>query len=60
MRGTTGSGLRANRYAHELGPSAANSGTGNRLRFVGSPVSFGRLNDDIDPAPPAAFFGGGA
>ncbi len=62
FRGVTGSGVRSNLYANVLGPDGAQSpelGTGNWLRFVGSPEAFARTNDAIAPAPAGEFFTGG-
>ncbi len=52
MRQASGSGLRANQYAH----SAGGLGTGNRLEIVGSANAFAQTNDGFDPIPPAEFF----
>ena len=64
VRGVTGSGPRANRYAHALGPAGALpadlAGEDNRLEIVGSPAAFGRTNRRIDPAPEAGHFIGGS
>jgi hypothetical protein len=60
FRNVTGSGARANVYAHVLGPTgpqpAALSGTGNRLEIIGNAQSFEQTNSGIVPAPPAEFF----
>jgi hypothetical protein len=59
MIGVTGSGTRLNAYENETGAGQPQSlGTGNELRILGSPNSFGVLNPGIDPAPPAEFFNG--
>jgi hypothetical protein len=63
LRGVTGSGTRANRYADVAtfsGPLPAHlQGTGNRLEIVGDPQTFARTNRGIDPAPAAKFFTSG-
>ena len=63
LRGVTGSGTRANRYANAAafsGPLPARlQGIGNRLEIVGDPQTFARTNRGIDPAPGARFFIGG-
>ena len=57
MIGVTGSGTRANSYAHEQGPAGPqNLGTGNRLEIRSSKFVFGLLNPGIVPAPAAEFF----
>lgn len=60
LRGVTGSGMRANRYADAAafsGPLPAHlQGSGNRLEIVGTPLTFARTNRGIDPAPGAKFF----
>jgi hypothetical protein len=59
MIGATGSGARLNSYENETGAGQPQSlGTGNELRILGSPSSFGVLNPGIDPAPAAEFFNG--
>jgi hypothetical protein len=60
LRGVSGSGARANRYADARllsgTPAAVPGGKGNRLLVVGGPVTFARENRGIDPAPDARFF----
>jgi hypothetical protein len=57
MIGVTGSGTRLNSYENETGAGQPQSlGTGNELRILGSPSSFGVLNPGIDPAPATEFF----
>ena len=60
FRGVTASGVRANTYGDVLGPtgpqSAALSGSGNMLRFVGNPTAFAQTNSAIEPSPGAQFF----
>jgi hypothetical protein len=60
LRGVTGSGARANRYADAAAFSgllpAHLQGIGNRLEIVGDPQTFARTNRGIDPAPAAKFF----
>lgn len=60
LRGITGSGKRANRFANAdagYGPLPAKSqGKGNRLEIVGDPETFARTNRRIDPQPAAQFF----
>jgi hypothetical protein len=60
LRGVTGSGARANRYADAAAFSgllpAQLQGIGNRLEIVGDPQTFARTNRGIDPAPAAKFF----
>jgi hypothetical protein len=59
MIGVTGSGTRSNSYENETGAGQPQSlGTGNELRILGSPDSFGVLNPGIDPAPATEFFNG--
>ena len=59
MVGVSGSGSRQNSYANEIDAGQAlNLGTGNRLEVLGSETSFGVLNPEIVPAPPAEFFRG--
>lgn len=55
----TGSGARANRYAHSSIPLTGNPGTGNRLEFVGNANAFDQINQNFIPPPPAEFFKGG-
>ena len=55
----TGSGARANRYAHSSTAPVGNPGIGNRLEIVGNAHAFDRINENIIPAPPAEFFTGG-
>jgi hypothetical protein len=60
LRGVTGSGTRANRYANAdagyglLSPEF--QGKGNRLEIVGDLETFKRANRGIDPLPAAEFF----
>ncbi|HEX6573391.1 MAG TPA: serine/threonine-protein kinase [Gemmatimonadaceae bacterium] len=60
LRGVTGSGKRANRYADAASFSTPLKselrGKGNRLEIVGDRKTFKRLNDAIDPAPGPEFF----
>lgn len=56
---TTGSGARANRYAHSTIPAMGNPGIGNRLEIVGNANAFDQNNKDILPLPSAEFFKGG-
>lgn len=60
LRGVTGSGVRANTYAHTAaGPRAPRpqlQGSGNKLELVGDLRAFIRTNRGIDPAPAASFF----
>lgn len=57
MIGATGSGSRQNSYANEVAAGQTqNLGTGNELSVFGSVESFGVLNPDVIPAPPAEFF----
>jgi hypothetical protein len=60
FRDVSGSGPRANRYAHAAaasGPLPAHlRGEGNRLEFVGDAVTFARINRDVAPSPGARFF----
>lgn len=51
LSNTTGSGARANSFAH----GTAN-GPGNRIEIVGSVTSFAQTGRDILPAPAAEFF----
>lgn len=55
----TGSGARANRYAHSSFPPTGNPGTGNRLEIVGNANAFDQINQNFIPPPPAEFFTGG-
>jgi hypothetical protein len=55
----TGSGARANRYAHSSIPLTGSPGIGNRLEIVGNANAFDRTNQNIVPPPPAEFFTGG-
>jgi hypothetical protein len=58
INGVRGSGARQNIYADVDGPIRTdNSGTGNRLEFVGTREAFLESNRDLDPPPPARFFG---
>jgi len=57
MQGVRGSGPRNNVYGDVVGPRhAQDSGTGNRLRFLGDRAAFLRSNQDVRPAPPAGLF----
>lgn len=60
LRGVTGSGTRANRYANSGGSfgtlEAGLRGKGNRLEIVGDRETFIRTNHGIDPAPGPEFF----
>jgi hypothetical protein len=60
LRGVTGSGVRANRYANaDAGYGQLPRkfhGKGNRLEIVGDLETFKRTNRGIDPLPPAEFF----
>lgn len=59
LRDARGSGLRANTYAHVLGPILPdNAGVDNELQFLGSEEGFQHSNRQIDPAPDAEFFAG--
>lgn len=60
IRQATGSGNRANRYAHSSIPPTGNPGIGNRLEIVGNAHAFDRTNENFVPPPPAEFFTGGA
>ena len=55
----TGSGARANRYAHSSIPATGNPGIGNRLEIVGNANAFDQTNQNFVPPPPAEFFTGG-
>ena len=55
----TGSGARANQYAHSSTPSRGNPGVGNQLEIVGNANSFDQTNQNFFPPPPAEFFTGG-
>ena len=56
LRKSTGSGRRANAYAHSSTPSMGDLGVGNQLEIVGSEDAFVRSNDGFDPIPSAEFF----
>jgi hypothetical protein len=60
LRGVTGSGARANRYANAdagYGPlPPALQGKANRLEVAGDRETFNRMNRSIDPAPGPEFF----
>jgi hypothetical protein len=56
LRKSTGSGPRANAYAHSSTPSMEDLGVGNQLEIVGTETAFVRSNDGFDPIPPAEFF----
>ena len=55
----TGSGARANRYAHSQIPVNGIPGIGNRLEIVGNANAFDQTNHNFLPPPPAEFFTGG-
>jgi hypothetical protein len=55
----TGSGARANRYAHSSIPLTGSPGIGNRLEIVGNANAFDQTNQNFVPPPPAEFFTGG-
>lgn len=55
----TGSGARANRYAHSSIPPMGSPGIGNRLEIVGNANAFDQINQNFVPPPPAEFFTGG-
>jgi hypothetical protein len=55
----TGSGARANQYAHSSTASMGNPGVGNQLEIVGNANSFDQTNQNFFPPPPAEFFTGG-
>jgi hypothetical protein len=55
----TGSGARANRYAHSSTPPMGSPGIGNRLEIVGNANAFDQINQNFVPPPPAEFFIGG-
>jgi hypothetical protein len=55
----TGSGARANRYAHTSTPPMGSPGIGNRLEIVGNANAFDQTNQNFVPPPPAEFFTGG-
>ena len=55
----TGSGARANRYAHSSTPPMGSAGIGNRLEIVGNANAFDQTNQNFVPPPPAEFFTGG-
>ena len=55
----TGSGVRANQYAHSSTPPLGNPSLGNRLEIVGNANAFDQTNQNFVPAPPAEFFTGG-
>ena len=52
----TGSGARANRYAHSSTPPTGSPGIGNRLEIVGNANAFDQINQNFVPPPPAEFF----
>jgi hypothetical protein len=54
----TGSGARANRYAHSSTPPMGSPGIGNRLEIVGDANAFDQTNENFVPPPPAEFFTG--
>jgi hypothetical protein len=55
----TGSGVRANRYAHSSIPLPGSPGIGNRLEIFGNANAFDQTNDNFVPPPPAEFFRAG-
>ena len=55
----TGSGARANQYAHSATPPMVSPGIGNRLEIVGNPNAFDQTNQNFVPPSPAEFFTGG-
>ena len=55
----TGSGVRANRYAHSSIPLTGIPGVGNLLEIVGNANAFDQTNQNFVPPPPAEFFTGG-
>ena len=59
LRQATGSGVRANRYAHSSIPLTGSPGVGNRLEIVGNANAFDQTNQNFVPPPPAEFFTGG-
>jgi hypothetical protein len=59
LRQATGSGARANQYAHSSTPPTGSPGMGNRLEIVGNANAFDQTNQDFVPPPPAEFFTGG-
>lgn len=59
IRQATGSGARANQYAHSSTPPMGSPGIGNRLEIVGNANAFDQTNQHFVPAPPAEFFTGG-
>jgi hypothetical protein len=59
MDHATGSGARANQYAHSAFPANGSPGIGNQLVIVGNANAFDQTNQNILPPPPAEFFVGG-
>jgi hypothetical protein len=59
LRQATGSGARANQYAHSATPPMGSPGIGNRLEIVGNANAFDQTNENFVPPPPAEFFTGG-
>lgn len=55
---STGSGPRANLYAHSWTPSTGGLGEGNRLSIEGEFAAFEKSNDGFEPAPADEFFEG--
>jgi hypothetical protein len=55
----TGSGARANQYAHSATPPTGSPGIGNRLEIVGNANAFDQTNQNFVPPPQAEFFTGG-
>ena len=55
----TGSGARANQYAHSATPPMVSPGIGNLLEIVGNANAFDQTNQNFDPSPRAEFFTGG-
>ena len=59
IRHATGSGARANLYAHSSTPPMGSLGIGNRLEIVGNANALDQTNQDLVPPPPPEFFTGG-
>jgi hypothetical protein len=55
----TGSGARANQYAHSATSPMGSPGVGNRLEIVGNANAFDQTNQNFVTPPPAEFFTGG-
>jgi hypothetical protein len=58
VRRATGSGARANQYAHSSTPPMGSPGIGNRLEIVGNANAFDQTNQNFVPPPPLEFFTG--